>query len=276
MRRQVSDRVLQRPTAGVGSVLAAMLLLASPCAGELTKEQLASVGVDLKSGAMLPRDVAMRLDDGRAITLGALIAGKPAALMFVDYVCTTLCGTVAGVFAHASDDASLRAGKDYAVVLIGLRTGRDATGEAAFRAHVLGGSKLARVAFLASADSEDDLARLLRASGVTAHYDSRNDQFAHPAVVFAIDPRGRVSAALDALSLTTGDLSDALAGRPSDSLSARVRSVCSGFKAALGVRSAAAMAALSAVSIAFMLALALMIFWQARISSRSGSSGERR
>ena len=46
---------------------------------------------------MLPRDVAMRLDDGRAITLGALIAGKPAALMFVDYVCTTLCGTVAGV-----------------------------------------------------------------------------------------------------------------------------------------------------------------------------------
>jgi protein SCO1/2 len=196
--------------------------------------------------------------------------------MFVDYVCTTLCGTVAGVLADASDDASLQAGKDYAVVLIGLRTGRDAATEAAFRAHALGGSKLAHVAFLASADSGDDLARLLSAAGITAHYDPMKDQFAHPAVVFAIDPRGRVSAALDALSLTTGELSNALAGRPSDTLSARILSVCSGFQAALGVRSAAAMAVLSAASIAFMLALALMIFWQARISSRSGSSGERR
>jgi len=273
---KASNRASKRPQVGIGILFAALFLLASPCAGELTKQQLASVGVDLKTGATLPRGVAMRLDDGRTLTLGALIAGKPAALMFVDYACTTLCGTVASVFAHASDAARLRAGKDYAVVLVGLRTGWDAATEAAFRAHVLGGSKLARVAFLASADSGDDLARLQNATGVTAHYDPTNDQFAHPTVVFAIDSRGRVSAALDALSLTTGELSDALEGKPRDTLSARVLSVCSGFGAALGVRSAAAMAALTAASVAFVVVLALMIFWQARTLSRPGSSGERR
>ena len=84
----------------------------------------------------------------------------------------------------------------------------------------------------------DSLTALTASLGYRAVYDSKNDQFAHPAALFVLTPDGRVARVLSGLGIDPVDLRLALveAGEGHiGTITDQVRLLCYGFDPALGI-----------------------------------------
>jgi protein SCO1/2 len=165
-----------------------------------------------------------------------LLGGKPAFLNFVDYTCNTLCGTDLMLLA----DAIRRAGLDPAAfhILVAGINPKDGAAAATRmeNAEIPPNLRASTVFLLPDAAT---IARTTTALGFHYAYDRDADQFAHPAIVYVLAPNGSVRTLLSPLSLTAGDLRQALAGplTPPLGLYSRLHALCYAYDPATGIYS---------------------------------------
>ncbi len=223
-------------------ILAALLMLliaggAGAQAG-VTQSVLDGVAVEPRPDAALPLGLRFLDESAQPRTLGDVLAGKPAILVFADYTCRTLCGPVLTFVAAGLERSGLAAGADYGLVVIGLDPKDDLDSARATKATRIGsGTPLAAATTMLTGEAAA-IRAATAALGYRYAYDAEHDQFAHPAAAFAVNSAGRVTRVLSGLTLDGSDLRMALVeageGRVG-SFGDRLRLLCYGFDPVRGV-----------------------------------------
>lgn len=243
-------------------LLLLLLLLAAPAFGE---SPLTDVRFDQKLGAQVPRDLAFRDQDGRALRLGDLLDGRPLVLVPGYYRCPMLCGQVRDGLLDALKGAAPTAGIDFRLVSYSIDPS-----EGPESATLLRHSALQRYdrpgadwTWLTGASGK----ALSEAIGFHAVFDAEKREYAHGSGVVVLTPDGRISRVLYGISFRSRDLELALAeasegavGRPLD----RLLLLCYRYDPREGRYGVAIMAVLRLASLATVLLLGWGLFRMGR------------
>lgn len=157
---------------------------------------VAAISIEEKLGAQLPLSAHFRSSTGQELSLGDVLGnGKPALLVLAYSRCTMLCNLVLrGAAELLSELERTSSGEELSVVTISIDP-RDTVHEAArLQAALLDSAGLPgrreRWPFLVGEKSEIDA--VAAQVGFRYAWDERTEQYAHPAVVFAISRSGAV------------------------------------------------------------------------------------
>ena len=115
-RRQSSRSSAMR---GATFILILALWPAAALAG-LTEAQVGQVALSPPPGARVPTALVFKDLEGRDVTLGDAIAGRPTLLLPADFTCTQICGPALSIAAGALSQTGLQAGRDYSLVVVGI------------------------------------------------------------------------------------------------------------------------------------------------------------
>lgn len=219
-------------------LLLCLLWAANACGGPsggLTQAELAGVAASPPPGARLDLGLAARDTAGVMHSIGSILDGRPAFFTFVDYTCTTLCGTSMALLGEALAHSKLAA-SDYRIVVMGLDLKASPQAADAMAAHEI--PDPVRQATFVLLPDRDTLAHATAMLGFHYAYDTVDHRFAHPAAVYVIAPDGAVRGVLSPFALTAGDIETALDSRPRTGLFDRVRLLCYGLDPLHGVYNA--------------------------------------
>jgi protein SCO1 len=261
------------------SSLSFAMLLASAASGQPAPDAMVRAGVTEHPGAALPRDARFTLPDGTGTTLGTFFDGQRPVLLVLAYArCTMLCSLVLRGVADVAREMTLEAGRDYRLLLVSLDA-RETPDEAARKQATLlaqlgRGPEPARWPYLLG--TRTDIDEVAGALGFRYAWDARTEQYAHPAVIFAVTPDGRVARYLHGIqhepAAVAAALDDARAGRAMSSQAADVLR-CFRFDPAsrrAGERAQRFLRIGAAVVFALSFAgIALLIAWERRLRRRS-------
>ncbi len=249
----------QRVRSSLMAALAAALLAHSVARAEISRADLAKVGVQAPARAREPLALKFRDQHGDPTTLGAALGGKTGLLVFQDYRCRTLCGPALAIVAAGVKDSGLTPGRDFRLIAIGLNPREAPADASAMQANRLNNQPalLRGSTFLTGDASAIDAAT--RAVGFGYAYDAATDQYTHPVVAFALMADGRVARVLPEVSLTGPDLRQAVLGADhgeGGSLIDTLRLLCHDIIPLTGRYDGAAQAALRIGGVATVLAMA--------------------
>jgi len=149
------------------------------------------VGVDEHLGDYVPLDTVFTDSQGRETTLGQAM-GAPTLILPVFYTCPNVCNILQGAVARVLPRVSLTPGQELRVVSISFDE-RDTPGTAArskrnFDAALGQGFPPEHWTFLTG--SRESIARTMDALGF--RFQRMGDDFAHPVVVVAVAPDGKI------------------------------------------------------------------------------------
>lgn len=152
------------------------------------------LGFQQHMGAALPAGVALRDGSGRVVHLRDFFVGQPVVLI-LDYLrCRNLCGVVLEHTAKTLSLTPLTAGRDYQVVAISIDPrDRPADLRAARAEHLAGFPAASAAAWHFLTGPEASVRAVADAVGFHYRYDPAIDQFAHPAGIMIVTPRGTVA-----------------------------------------------------------------------------------
>lgn len=199
----------------------------------LTEQQLGGLGLAPAPNAQVPMALAFKDTQGKDVSLGEAIGGRPALLLPVDFTCSQVCGAALTIVAGALQQTGLAVGRDYSLVVFGIDSRDD---EIAARRFVAGQVAGPGVSVLIG--SRAAIERLTTAIGYRFQTDGQNDAVAHPAAFVTLTRDGHVSHAFSSLGLQPFDLRLGLleAGRGTiGGLGGRIALLCYGFDAVHGV-----------------------------------------
>ncbi len=178
-----------------------------------------AVGVDEHFGEQVPLDATVRDGDGQRVPLRAILDPSATTLLVLAYFrCPLLCDQIVGGLASSVPAARVAAGRDYRVLVVSFDP-RDTPADATEKSHQLlrqlGPFERARWHFVV--DDAGSAAAIAARVGFRYRYDSPSGQYAHPAVVIALTPGGRISRYLYGVSfppeVIAAALDDAAGGR---------------------------------------------------------------
>ncbi len=199
----------------------------------LTEAQIKQVTLSPPADARVPTALLFRDLNGRDVSLGDAIAGRPTLLLPADFTCTQLCGPALSIAATALGETGLRAGRDYSLVVVGIDA-RDSIDDARrFSSGQVGGPG---VSVLTGTD--EAIESLMNSIGYRFQRDPSKDAIAHPAAYVTLAADGRVSRVLSSLALQPTDLRLALleaGGGKIGGLAGRIALLCYGFDAVHGI-----------------------------------------
>lgn len=205
----MSDRLLPL-------LLAALLPLCLPAAGARAETReartLNSVGVDQRVGERVPLDLRLRDRQGRTVTLGQLLDGRPTLLELAWYDCPNLCDLSLRRLGSQLSDVKYRPDRDYRVITVSLDPDEgpaDAAHAAAMLDESYQGPATGSPWHVLTGD-RDAIRRLAAAIGFRYQYDADTDQYAHPAGLAVLDGGGRIASYLLGLTFSGHDLQLAL------------------------------------------------------------------
>jgi protein SCO1/2 len=162
-------------------------------------------------GAAIPKDLPFTDSSGAPVTLASYFRPhRPVVLVLAYARCRMLCSVVLRGLADSIREANLEAGRDYLPLVISLDP-RETPDEAARRQATL--LELAHVPGRAAWPYlVGDVTPLAAALDFQYSWDPHTEQYAHPAVVYVIDPDGRVTAELRGVAFP--ELAAAIRGEP--------------------------------------------------------------
>ncbi|MHB8287280.1 MAG: thioredoxin domain-containing protein [Caulobacteraceae bacterium] len=179
---------------------------------EVSRADLARVGVHTAAGAHAPMDLPLRDQAGTATTLGAALHGQTGVLVFQDYRCKTLCGPALAIVAAGVKASGLKPGRDFRLIALGLNPRETPADARAMQASRLGDQPdLLRGSTFLTGDAAS-IAAATAAMGFGYAYDPATDQFTHPVAAFVLSPTGLVTRVLPETALTGPDLRRAVLG----------------------------------------------------------------
>ncbi len=256
-------------------VIIVVLCVTARAAAQPAPDAITKSGVTERVGATVPLATPFTDAQRGPTALGAFFDGKRPVLLVLAYArCTMLCSLVL----RGVTDVAQKLERDYQLVLVSLDT-RETIDEArrkqaALLANLGHGDDPSRWPYLLG--SRMNIDAVARALGFRYAWDERTEQYAHPAVIFALTPDGRVARYLHGVqfdpSVVTAALDDAAAGRIQP---ATAEDVLRCFRFDPATRRAGARAQLflqiGAASIFVMSCgcIALLIVWERRVRRRS-------
>jgi protein SCO1/2 len=179
-----------------------------------THPAVRAVGVDERPGASLPLDLVFTDSTSRSVRLGDSFGdGKPVLLLLTYTRCAMLCSLVLRGTGQALARLDTQPGSDFRVVNVSIDP-RETPHEAARKQAVLleqigAPGEPQRWPFLVG--KEAAIRALAASLGFRYAWDARTEQYAHPAVIFVIDPHGRVARYLYGFEFDPRELTAALA-----------------------------------------------------------------
>jgi protein SCO1/2 len=213
--------------------IVALLMWPTAALAGLTEAQIGQVALSPPAGAAVPMALVFKDFNGRAITLGDAIAGRPALLVPADFTCAQICGPALSIAASALGQTGLQAGRDYSLVVVGIDAQDNIDDARRFTSGQVGGPG---VSVLSGSDAA--IQSLLDAIGYRLQRDVANGVIAHPAAYVTLTAEGRISRVLSSLALQPTDLRLALieAGNGRiGGLTGRITLLCYGFDAVHGI-----------------------------------------
>jgi protein SCO1/2 len=171
------------------------------------------VDIDEHLGARLDSSLAFVDAAGRPVTLGNYLGdGKPIILSLAYFRCPMLCGLVLGGLAKGLGGVPFVAGEDYHLLTISFDP-KDRPTEAALKQAAalrsLGQGAGARAWSFLVGDT-DAIRAVADVLGFRFAYDTRSEQYAHPAAAFVLTSDGRISRYLYGADFAPRDLRLAL------------------------------------------------------------------
>lgn len=178
------------------ALLSALLLAASawataapPPPADLAQR----AGYAQRLGARVPLTVPFQAANGRAVTLAGVAQGKPVLLAFGYYHCPNLCDVVLHGIAKSVEDLSLRVGRDYQLVFVGIDPHETPSTVAARAQRLMRLYPAAHVErWHLLTGTTESVQTLAKAVGFRYFYDARNRQYAHAAGIVVLTGQGRV------------------------------------------------------------------------------------
>lgn len=248
-------------------VLLVVLIAVAPARAALSPAQLDSVSASPPRGAHLDPAFAAPDAHGRMRRFGNALGGRPAFVNFVDYTCTTLCGTDLELLAQAIAKSRLDPSR-YRIVVIGIDPKDRAQSALAMEQKEIPSALWPATVLLLP--DRTAIRRTTTALGFHYVYDSDIDQFAHPAVIYVLGPDGRLRRTLSPLTLGATDLRQILAfSRPEPDLFQRVRLLCYAYDPTTGLYTIRVLALLRDACILTVLVLAVALILMRRAKRRT-------
>jgi protein SCO1 len=168
------------------------VLLAAPA---FAAPDVGGIAFEPHPGATVPRDAAFADEAGRRVRLGDVLGDHAAVLALGYYHCPNLCGTVRADLFAALAATGLQPGVDYRAVLLSIDPA-----ETPAQAAVAKSGDMARAAVPGAEAGWRFLtgpsAAVAESVGYRARWDTRLQQFLHPAGIVVLTPAGAVSSYL--------------------------------------------------------------------------------
>ncbi len=247
------------------ALFAAVMLALTATAGRagLAGSALDGIVLTLPAGARLPIEARWNNEDGVGMTLGEALSNHAGVVIFADFTCSTLCGTMVTFAADALAQSGLRPTNDYRLIVLGIDAKDGAAQARRMKRAQIADPNIASAAVFLTADAAT-IRNTAAAVGYRFTYDAEHDQFAHPAAVLVAAADGRISRAVSGLGVTPDDLRLALVeaseGRVGH-FADRLRLLCYGFDPAHGMYTLSVQRAIAVASGFVAALLAGMIAW---------------
>jgi protein SCO1/2 len=238
-------------------LLFCLLFVWAPACASLTPAQLRNVGVFPAANAAIPASLLFHDTDGKAARAGNALGGTPDVLLFTDFSCKTLCEPILTMTSAALVQSGLKPGRDFHLLVIGLRANAEPAKARAFVRPQLD-SRIAAATRILIADAPT-LAAATHALGYRYLYDAEHDQFAHPTAAFVLEKSGKLAAVLSAPGLRATDVRLALLGAgtgAAETFADRLRLLCYCYDPATGIYTASIGRLVDAAAVFTLLALA--------------------
>jgi protein SCO1/2 len=179
----------------------AALFSARPASAKDTSVPVELQGIDIedRQGAPLPRDIALRDQAGKSVTIGDYLDGqRPVLLVLAYYECPMLCTLVINGALDEMKKLRWTAGDEYRVVVVSFDPRDTSEGAAKKRMNYLDayGRPVAGRGFDFLVGDEAQVKALASAAGFHYRWDEDTKQFAHAAGSFVYTPDGRLSRTL--------------------------------------------------------------------------------
>jgi protein SCO1/2 len=187
---------------------AVFLTVAAPLfAAEPMPKQLEGVGVSEHLGGQVPLDAVFTDWSGQKVRLGDFFTdGKPVLLSLNYYTCPMLCGLQLNGLLHAMSRLDWTAGTQFRVVTVSIDPREQWQLARGKRESFLGEYSRPGGDWAFLTGTEPEIARLAAAVGFGFRYDPAQKQYAHPAVLTVVSPKGTVSRYLYGIEYKPNDL----------------------------------------------------------------------
>jgi protein SCO1 len=171
-----------------------------------------AVGVEEHVGTRIPLDLTLRDTRGKTVRLRDYFDGEQPVLLVLAYSrCTTLCNLVLRGVARSVRGMDAVAGRDFRIVTVSIDPQETAARAAEHEGHLLAAIDATDPRAWSFLTGREESIRALAASlGFKYTYDARTRQWAHPSVVFALAPDGRVRRYLYGFEFPAAEMTDAL------------------------------------------------------------------
>jgi protein SCO1/2 len=182
-------------------VMAMPAIAAAPDLSGLTYQQ--------KPGGQVPLDAIFRDETDRTVHLRDVVAERPTILALGYFHCPSLCGVVRDDLLYALSHSGLRAGHDYALVVISIDPQEQPADAAAAKHEDIARYDLpgAPQAWHYLVGAPDQIRSVEAAVGFHARFDQQLKQFLHPTGVVLLTRTGVVSSYLLGVGYQPGDVS---------------------------------------------------------------------
>jgi protein SCO1/2 len=161
-----------------------------------------------KRGAELPKSLHFTNQDGKDVTLGSYLDGRPVVLVMAYYECPMLCTVVLNGLNAGLKDLAWKPGKEFRVVTVSFDK-RDTVAAAKKKRDVYlqaYGRPVDDRGWDFLVGDEANVVELAKAIGFGYRWDAKTEQFAHAAGAFIVTPNGKLSTTLLGINFPERDL----------------------------------------------------------------------
>ena len=237
--------------------------------------QLRDVGFDQNLNQMLPLDVELTDEHGRAVKIGEYFGKRPVVLAFVYYGCPMLCLQSLSSLAATLGVLSEHPGDDFEVVSVSIDPRETPALALEKKSHYVQRSGKPSIAqgwhYLTG--TEASIQRLTKAAGFRYAWDASLQQYAHPAGIVIVTPQGKVARYLFGIDYGPRDLRLALLDASQEKISSPLKKAllyCYHYDLATGRYSLAIMRLVRVAGAATVLSLGTLIIVWTRRERRRG------
>jgi protein SCO1/2 len=165
----------------------------------------ADVGIDEKLGALVPRDLVLRGEDGSPVRLGSLL-GKPTLLTLNYFSCAGICTPLLNGVADVLNQVKAQPGQDFQVVTVSFDP-RD-TAEIAFQKQANYGKEITRPMAAGAWRFLTGPGPATRAlcDAVGFKFKAQGDSFIHAGAIMLLSPQGKVTRYIYGTAFQPADL----------------------------------------------------------------------
>lgn len=167
------------------------------------------IGVEEHLGASIPVDLVLIGSDGDTITTGDITTkGLPVVVVLHYSRCPMLCSLVLTGLGKAVNSAGISPGRDYSIISVSIdhteTIDKALAGESRYREFLPKGSLSSGWRFFVA--PQQSITELTNTLGFKFFQDPETGEFAHPAVIIVLSPKGIISRYLYGIDFKPDDL----------------------------------------------------------------------